>query len=84
LVAATAVIVIARDATVKVVADDDASLKLVLAAFVAVTVHVVPTPPVVDRVAPTSEHPAVPGLVTEYETAPSPEPPLEPRTVDVP
>lgn len=43
------------------------------AAFVAVTVH--EPADVADNAEPDTEHPAVPALVTAYETAPEPEPP---------
>ena len=57
------------------------------AAFVAVTVH--EPADVADSVEPDTEHPAVPELVTEYVTAPEPEPPdvvnakVEPYVADV-
>ena len=43
------------------------------AAFVAVTVH--EPADVADSVEPDTEQPAVPELVTAYESAPEPEPP---------
>ena len=46
-----------------------------MSAFVAVTPHDVPTSPVDDRVDPDTEHPAVPAVDTEYDTAPVPDPP---------
>ena len=49
-----------------------------------VTVHVVPTPPVALSVPSAIEQPAEPDDDTAYETAPVPEPPLEPSTTDVP
>ena len=64
MVAATAAMVKVRAVTVMVVADEEIALWLVLAAFVAVTVQVVPTPPVVDSVLPDNEQPAVPAFVT--------------------
>ncbi len=44
------------------------------AALVAVTPQV--PADVYERVEPTTEHPAVPTVVTVYETAPVPEPPV--------
>ena len=61
---AVAVTVMARSITVIVFATDDAALKLLLCAFVAVTVHVDPTSPVVVSVSDEIEQPAVPALVT--------------------
>ena len=57
-----------------VVATDDASLKFVLCALVAVTLHVVPTLPVTESTPLLIEHPA-PFSLSEYEMAPSPSPP---------
>jgi hypothetical protein len=59
--------------TVIVTAPVVAELYVPSAALVAVTVHV--PDDVTDRVAPLSEHPAVPADVREYVTAPLPEPP---------
>ena len=55
-----------------------------LCAFVAVTMQVEPTSPVVVNVSDEIEQPAVPTLVTAYVTSPVPEPPDEPSTTGVP
>ena len=70
-----AVTVIAWRPTVTVVAADERARWLVPAAFVTVTVQVVPLPPVVVSVVAETEQPALPASVTAYDTAPSPEPP---------
>ena len=46
--------------------------------------HDDPTSPVAVKVSDEIEQPAVPELVTAYETSPVPEPPDEPSTTEVP
>jgi hypothetical protein len=68
----------ARGVMLIVVATDDASLKLVLCALVAVTLHVVPTLPVAVRTPAVIEQPASFAL-NEYDITPSPSPPVVAR-----
>ena len=63
--------------TVTVVAEVEVAKKPLAEAFVAVTVHVPEAEK--DSVPLETEHWAVPAFVTEYVTAPEPEPPLEVR-----
>ena len=52
--------------------------------MVAVIPQVVPAPPVAVNVDPVIEQPAVPDVVTAYETEPEPEPPVDVRVSDAP